>query len=206
MSVITVYGVTGMIGREIAREAVRRGHTLVGVSRHEPKDPIEGVRYELGDLADTAALSRRAEASDVVVVSIPPDRTGGPHEPYLQANRDLIAAAPRARLVVIGGAGSLLTDDGTRLVDSPEFPEAYAKESRTAAQMLDLYREDGAALDWVIVSPSPEIAPGEASPERRLGRDHPVGDFVSTGTLAAAVLDEIEEPSVRRARFTVANA
>ncbi len=206
MSVITVYGASGMIGREIAREAIRRGHTVIGIARHEPNEPVPGVCYELGDLADTAALTRHAEASDVVVVSVPPDRTGGSHEPFLQANRDLIAAAPAARMIVLGGAGSLLTDDGTRLVDAPDFPEAYAKESRTAAQMLDLYREEAGALDWAVVSPAPEIAPGEASSERRIGRDHPVGDFVSTGTLAAAVLDEIESPSVHRARFTVANA
>ncbi|QGH69046.1 NAD(P)-dependent oxidoreductase [Pseudactinotalea sp. HY158] len=206
MSAITIYGTTGMIGQDITREAARRGHSVTGVSRHAPENPVEGVTYERGDLADTGDFVRRAAGSDVVVVSVPPDRTGGPHEPYLQAHRGIIAAAPSARLVVLGGAGSLHGEDGARLVDSPGFPEAYVKESRTASQMLELYRADGARLDWVIVSPSPEIGPGEASAERRIGGDEPVGDYVSSGTLAAAVLDEIKEPSVRNARFTVANA
>src|SRR5699024_3473870 len=118
-----------------------------------------GIDYEIGDLADTAGLVARAADSDVVVIAVPPDRTGGPHEPLLQAHRDLIAAAPQARRFVVGGAGSLLTEGGLRLVDAPGFPEAYKAESTTFVTVLELYRAAGAAIDWVMACPAPEIGP-----------------------------------------------
>lgn len=206
MSTITVYGATGMVGQQIAEEAVRRGHHVHGVARHAPERPLDRVDYELGDLSDTAQLVARAAGSDVVVIAVPPDRSGGSHEPLLEAHRDLVAAAPKARLFVVGGAGSLLTDDGTRLVDTPDFPEAYKAEATTFAKVLELYRAAGDTIDWVMACPAPEIGPGEATEKYVIGGDSPAGDFVSTGTFAVAALDEIEEPTVKNGRFTVANA
>ncbi len=206
MSTITVYGATGMIGSAIAAEAVRRGHTVVGVARHTPGDPVNGVTYAVGELADTAQVVERAEAGDVLVLSIPPDRTGGSHEPLLQAHRDLIAASPRVRVFVVGGAGSLLAEDGRPLVEQPGFPDIYRAESTTFTTVLELYRAAADGLDWVMESPAPEIEPGEAAAKHVVGGDTPVGDFVTSGTFAVAALDEIERPSVRRGRFTVADA
>lgn len=206
MSTITVYGATGMIGREIVREAVRRGHSVTGVTRHTPQEPVDGVDYAIGELADTAAFVERAASSDVVVISVPGDRTGGSREPLLQAHRDIIDARPDARIFVVGGAGSLLTEDGVSLVEAPGFPEAYKAEASAFVKVLDLYRAAGEGLEWVMESPAPEIAPGEATPKHVVGSDSPVGDFVSTGTFAVAALDEIEKPSVKNGRFTVANA
>lgn len=206
MSTITVYGATGMIGSAIAKEAIRRGHTVVGVARHTPAEPLDGVTYAVGELADTARVVERAEAGDVLVISIPPDRTGGPHEPLLRAHRDLIAAAPRVRVFVVGGAGSLLDENGRPLVEAPGFPEAYKAEATTFTALLDDYRAAADGLDWVMESPAPEIGPGEAAAKHVVGGDSPVGDFVTSGTFAVAALDEIEKPSVRRGRFTVADA
>lgn len=41
MSVIVIFGGTGYTGRNVAREAVARGHTVVAVSRSTPSDPLE---------------------------------------------------------------------------------------------------------------------------------------------------------------------
>ncbi len=207
MSTITVIGATGMIGSAIAAEAASRGHRVIGVSRSgEPAEPVEGVEYRTGDLSNLDDVLALAGGADVLVVSTASGRETGDWEPVLTAHRNLIAARPATRVFIVGGAGGLLTEDGTRLVDAGLIPEEYAEEPRTFARVLDDYLAAPEDLDWVMLAPSPVIEPGEKAASYLLADDAPAGERVTTGTFAAAALDEIEQPSHNRARFTVADA
>lgn len=155
------------------------------------------------ELSDTPAVSAAIEASDVTVISVPPDRSGGSHEPTLKAHRDLIAAQPHGRFLVVGGAGSLEID-GVRLKDTPGFPPAYYNEAATFSTILDLYRASK-NLDWTMLSPAPVIVPGERTGTYRVGSDSPIGDTISAEDFAIAIVDELEKPAHRGTRFTVAN-
>lgn len=197
---IVVYGATGMVGSQIAEVAVARGHEVTGVSR--TGKPMPGATAVAADLADTATVEELAAGADAVVFSIPPDRTGGPAQPTVDAHARIIAAKPAARLLVVGGAGSLEVN-GSLLVDSPEFPEPYKPEAKAFTQILADYRASE-GLDWTLVSPSPVIAPGERH-GYVLGTDSPVGGSVTTTDFADAILDELETPAYRGRRFTVAS-
>jgi len=152
----------------------------------------DGAHVGGGSIADTDTFAALAADADVVVVSVPPDRTGGPAEPMVEAHRRLIAARPDARLLVVGGDGSLVVG-GSRLVDAPEFPDAYKPESLAFSTILDDYRASS-GLDWTVVSPSPMIAPGDRT-GYVLGTDSPVGDSVTTSDFADAIVDELETPT-----------
>ncbi len=197
---IIVFGATGMVGSEVARQAVARGHQVTAVSRSGGQ--LEGATAVGADITDTARVLELAEAADAVVFAVPPDRTGGSAQPVVDAHRRIIAARPTARLVVVGGAGSLHAGDGL-LLDDPGFPDAYKPEARAFTTILADYRaSDG--LSWTLVSPSPVIGPGEAK-GYVLGTDSPAGESVTTADFAAAVLDELETPAHVGARFTVAS-
>jgi hypothetical protein len=197
---IVVYGATGMVGSQIAEVAVARGHQVTAVSRAGAD--VAGTTARAADIADTDSFVALAADADAVVVAIPPDRTGGPTEPIIDAHRRIIAAHPVTRLLVVGGAGSLEVD-GRRLVDAPGFPEAYKPESQAFTRILDDYRASE-GLDWTYVSPSPGIAPGERT-GYVLGTDSPVGDSVTTSDFADAIVDELETPAYTGRRFTVAS-
>jgi uncharacterized protein len=200
---IAVYGATGMIGSRVAAEAVERGHEVTGIARSGGELPAGAVAVQ-GDAGDTAFAKRVAGEADVVVSAIGPSRTGGDPREYLAQVRNLVETLGDARLVVVGGAGSLLVD-GTRLVDLPHFPEIYRPEALVVAEALDHLRGLGDGVDWTFVSPSPQIAPGERTGSYQVGTDYPVGEAVSAEDFAVALLDEIEQPAHRRTRFTVAN-
>nr|WP_055177560.1 NAD(P)H-binding protein [Corynebacterium lowii] len=206
MSKIVIMGATGMVGAAVAAEAVSRGHEVVGLSRHTPTEPIEGVEYRTGDIADTAALVESARSADVLVLTVPINRATGQSEAIVEAHRNLLAAAPKTRLLVVGGAGGLSTPEGTLLVESPGFPEEYKTEAQAFVKILGLYRQAPEQVNWTMLAPSPEIAPGPAAASYRLSDDTPAGSFVSTGTFAVALLDEVEKPAHERARFSVADA
>lgn len=201
---IAVYGATGMIGSRIAAEAARRGHAVTGISRSGTGD-ADGVTPRAGDLGDAADVHAVAADHDVIVSATGPSRTGGSHDTWLDAVDTLIANAGSARVLFVGGAGSLLLPDGTRLVDSPDFPEEYAVESRSGIEAFDRLKAAPADLDWTYLSPAPVIAPGERTDTYRTGGDHVIGDHVSAEDYAAAMVDEIETPAHRRERFTVAS-
>lgn len=209
MSTITVYGATGMVGSAIAAEAVRRGHRVVGVSRGgTPDNPIDGVDYVTGQIGDAADVVAKAEKTDAIVFAVPGPRDGSPVQPIIDAHAAIVpalaAAGVAARVFVVGGAGATLADDGTRLVDAPDFPDAAKPESLSFAEILEMYRKAPESVDWVMLAPAPTIAPGEPAAGYQLGDDHPAGSFVTSGTFAKAALDELENPAHRRVRFTVA--
>ncbi len=209
---IVVYGGTGMVGSRVVETALQHGHEVTAVSR-SGKAPAgaTGVAAELGDVE---ALNRLAAEADAVVFAVPPDRTGGPAQPVIDAHRAIIADRPGARLLIVGGAGSLQVGDALRgelpdypadglLKDTPGFPAMFLPEASAFTTILDDYRA-AEGLDWTLVSPSPEIAPGERT-GYLLGGDALAGMKVSAEDFADAIVDELETPAHRNARFTVAS-
>ena len=211
MARISVFGGTGYAGGNIAAEAARRGHSVTSFSRNLPEQPVDGVEYAQGSLLDATS---RAEAlrADVVVVTVAPrgDMAGN----VRNGIKALVAEAEQAgvRVGVIGGAGSLhVAEGGPRLFDTDGFPAEYKPESLEMADALDDLRATE-TLDWFYVSPPAAFggfAPGEALGTYRVGGDVLLTDddgnsFISGADFGHALVDEIEQPAHRRARFTVA--
>lgn len=199
---IAVYGATGMVGSQIVSEALSRGHEVTAISRQGAEVP--GTQVQAADLADAATFAAVAKAHDAVVLATGPSRTGGDHGEWLTAMKTAYANASGTRLLVVGGAGALEIN-GTRLVDTPEFPEAYKAEALTLGAAYDAIKEAPADLDWTMLAPAPVIQPGERTGTYNTAKDSPAGDSISTQDYAVAMLDEIERPAYRNARFTAAN-
>jgi hypothetical protein len=207
---IAIYGATGMIGSAVVAEAVLRGHEVTGLSRRggQPNagESTASLRSVRGDASDPSSVRTIAAENDVVVVAAGPSREpGGDPRAFLDLVRVVMGEVASTRLVVVGGAGSLLAAPGTRLVDLPEFPEAYKVEALTQSEALDLLRAAGPELDWTYLSPAPEISSGAKTGIYKLGGDSPAGDRINTPDFAVALVDEIEHPAHHRERFTVAN-
>jgi uncharacterized protein len=200
---IAVYGATGMIGSRVVAEALVRGHEVTGITRSGDQRPA-GVRAVQGDAGDADFAECIAGGTDVVVSAIGPSRTGGDRRAYLAQLRNLVETIGGTRLLVVGGAGSLLVD-GKRLLDQPDFPEIHRPEALIAAEALDYFQGLGDAVDWTFFSPAPVIQPGTRTGTFTLGTDSPVGDLVSAEDFAVALVDELERPAHRGRRFTVAN-
>ena len=64
---IAVYGATGMVGSQIAAEALRRGHDVTAVSRSISEIP--GALSRQADLGDAAVFAEIAGAHDAVVLA-----------------------------------------------------------------------------------------------------------------------------------------
>lgn len=176
---IAIIGATGMVGARTAAEAISRGHQVDAYTR-SGKAP-EGATAHSIDLADTAALVDIVNTHDVTIVAVPGGR-GTSAQPIIDAHRALIAAAPTGRLLVVGGAGSLEDGNGNRFVDGEGFPEDYKPEAKAFAQILDEYRASE-GLNWTMLSPAFEIAPGERTGKYNTALDTPQASLLAPRTL-----------------------
>ena len=204
MAKIAVYGATGMVGSRVVAEALARGHEVVGVTRSGGQLPAE-VQAVQGDACDTDLTKRIAGDVDVVVSAIGSSRTGGDRRKYLAQLRNLVETLGTSRLIVVGGAGSLIVENGGRLVDQPYFPEEYKAESLIAAEALEYFRGLGEGVEWTFFSPAPVIQPGERTGVYTSGIDSPAGESISAEDYAVALIDEVERRAHSRRRFTAAN-
>ena len=196
---IAVYGATGMVGSRIVSEALSRGHQITAVSRSGQQ--VEGADVRAADLGDGAAYRELGASHDAVVIAVPPSRTGGDHQEYLDAFEQITETLIPARLLVVGGAGATEVN-GVRLVDTPDFPQEYAAEARTCAEVYDMFTSVS-GLSWTVAAPAPVIAPGQRTGSYTLGTDSPAGDYVSAQDFAVAVLDELENPAHENRRMSV---
>lgn len=183
-----------MIGSRIADELRRRGHEVVPASRSTGTDST-----------DPAAVAAAVAGADAVVSAISAREGTYSLADVARSLTDGLRRAGVERLVVVGGAASLEVGPGVRLLDTPEFPDAYRAEARQGADALDVYRgvDD---LDWTFVSPAPEIAPGERSGRYRLGGDQLLecAGEISAEDYAVAIADLVESGEHARERVGVA--
>jgi len=220
MATIAIFGGTGYAGGAIRDEALKRGHRVISITRggapQAAHDADNATRPEFrqGSIHDAGLVDRVAAEADVVVVAIrfAPTADGqrlGDAFPVLTS----ACAAHGARLGVVGGAASLhVSEGGPRLIDTPEFPDAFKPEAGGAAAALDKLRADTTGVDWFFVSPAQVFgayAPGEPLGRYRVGGDvllfDPEGkSHISGADFALAFADEIDNPAHHRTRFTVA--
>lgn len=201
---IAIYGATGNVGRRLVAEAAARGHEVTALSRTEGALPA-GVAWQHGDLADTASVAQVAAAHDAVVTANGPSRVPG-EDPKAFAGliEGVAGAVGGTRLLVVGGAGSLLDPSGTRLFDTPGFPPEYQDEARATYAALQLLQAAGPDLDWTYLSPAPVFPSGEPTGHYVVGTDSVVGGSISAEDYARALVDELERPAHVRSRWTVA--
>ena len=202
MSKIAIIGATGRAGSQLLEEALRRGHTVTAIARNTATIAARpGLIVKQADALDATALQQAISGKDVVIsaahfATLPAAAVIGP-----------VKQAGVKRLLVVGGAGSLLLPGGGRVIDSAGFPAEYKAEASAGAVFLDTLRQEK-ELDWSFLSPSAEFVETERTGTFRLGQDDLLvssegRSWISFADFAIALIDEVQTPKHSRQRFTV---
>jgi uncharacterized protein len=209
---LVIFGASGLLGTRLVSEALARGHQLTAVARDVARIDDRGgqVATAAADVTDPGSVAAVAGGHDAALSAVTQhDRP----EMLVDAARGLLAGLSAAgvhRLVVAGGAGSLLVASGQRLMDTEGFHEEWKPEAIAAAAALDVFRQADTDVEWSYVSPGALLAPGERTGHYRLGGDELLVDehgksAISMEDFAIAMLDEAEAAKHPRQRFTAAN-
>ncbi|MEP6938944.1 MAG: NAD(P)H-binding protein [Rudaea sp.] len=211
---IVIFGATGHIGRAILDESVRRRHTVSVVVRDASRLVLDHhcISVHAGDAADPSTYSNALQGSDAVIASLSArrDRDASSVPRNASTLLDAVARAGVPRFAWVGGAGSLETAPGVRVIDDPAFPAAWKPEAEAQAEALAVFRASSADVDWVYVSPAALLEDGERSGQYRLGADRLLVDAhgksrITIPDFAIALLDRVEKNDRPRQRVSVAH-
>ena len=220
MATIAIFGGTGYAGSAIRDEALRRGHRVISVTRSGAGGTPDGapqapnLEFRQGTVHDAALVDRIAAEADVIVISIrfaPTPEDVKLIDAFPALTR--ACAAHGTRLGVVGGAASLdVAEGGPRLIDTPEFPDAFKPEAGSAARPSTRCAPTPPAWTGSSCRPAQEFGsyvPGEPRGAYRVGgdvllRDEAGRSHISGADYALAFVDEIDQPKHHRTRFTVA--
>ena len=164
-----------------------------------PKNP--NLKTVKGDVTDPASVAQLVRGHDAVISS-------APFIPGISAQvLEAVRQSGVKRYIAVGGAGSLLLSGGSRVIDSPGFPEEYKAEASAGSVFLDTLRQEK-DLDWTFLSPSAEFVETARTGKFRLGQDELLvssegRSWISFADFAIALIDEVETPKHSRQRFTV---
>ncbi|MGO8916594.1 MAG: NAD(P)-dependent oxidoreductase [Stellaceae bacterium] len=208
---LALIGATGRVGSRLLAEALARGHDVTAISRHPEKlAPHPRLRAVAGDVFDSDGLAALLRGSDAVIHAYAPPRDIDRTAAQIRATQSLIAALKQAgvrRILAVGGAGTLESAPGVRVMDTPELPREWMGGAVSTAQVKYLLEKER-ELEWTSLSPSLWLEPGQRTGKFRLGTDQILRDqdgrsHISFEDYAVAMIDELETPRHSFRRFTV---
>lgn len=204
---IGVIGATGKAGSLIAEEALHRSHEVTAIVRDASK--VQNSKLNVMEKEVTELTTEDVGGFDVLVNAF-----GTPHaEQHVTVGRhliDILKGAGNTRLIVVGGAGSLYVDDAltTRLVDTPDFPDAYKPTASNQGQNLqDLKQSSG--IRWTFVSPGAFFDPNGPRTGtytlagEKLTVNSEGNSYSSYADYAIAIVDEAEKAAHVGERISV---
>lgn len=128
---VAVIGHSGMGGRALIDELLRRGHTVTGIAIDADtvaeQDGLTNIKL---DILNTQDLEQAIAGHDVVVSTFSGGHAVNLNVYYLQVEgtRSMIKAVRDAAIpyfIYVGGAASLFVKSGLQMFDDPRFPQWY---------------------------------------------------------------------------------
>ena len=203
---IAIIGANGKTGVNLVKEALKQGYDVTAIVRNKEyknsdikvvyKDVLELTKADLAgfDAVISAFAAWTLEAFPL-------------HKKIAKHLADALSGT-KTRLLVIGGAGTLLVDDkGTMAMDTPGFPPEYMGVARAAAESFFELKTKSDVL-WTYVSPAGDYdADGARTGKYVLGNDHVIlnsqnESYISYADLAIAIIDELKNRNFVQKRFT----
>lgn len=204
---IAVIAANGRLGSLIVKEAVERGNDVTAIARDVNKTVAKKfLKRDILDLTENDVKD-----FDVVITAfgawtedtLPLHKTTVEHLANILANKN-------TRFLVVGGAGSLYTDESltTQLFTTPDFPADYYPIASNQAKGLDVLRKRK-DVKWTYISPAAEfVYDAERKGEYQLAGEvftvNAKGESkISYADYAIAMVDEAEKGNHINQRISV---
>ncbi len=206
--ILTIFGATGMVGKQLVKQALYNGHTVRAFGRNVftaqlPNNPqlslVQGALFSEEQVYDAVS------GADAVLSAI-----GGGFDGTDKARslgmKNIVEQMEKAavkRMVALGGMGSLQGEDGKLIMESPDFPPQYLPVSREHFAAWEFLA--ASSLEWTFVC-SPDIIDQEATgdfvtasnsvPTPNLGK-------INAGDLALFMLAEVNKKDFLRQKVGI---
>jgi putative NADH-flavin reductase len=209
---IAIFGASGMIGQRIAREALARGYEVKALARNTDSFPVAHAQLSLApvNIFDPASVAEEIADCEVVVnATSAKNNDKDTRDFFITSTESIVEGVKQAggnkRLMVVGGAGSLVNESGQLYMDTGAIPDEWMAVPRAQAEQLQILRKSD--VNWTFFSPSAIIRPGRRTGKYQLGNDKLLTNnqgesYISAEDYAVALVDEIDNRKFERRHFT----
>ena len=207
--IITVFGATGMVGRQVVREALIMGHQVRAFGRNVFTANFPGNENLVvvpGALFDEDQVFNAIKGADAVI-SVVGGSVDGMDKTRSLGMKYIVQQMERAgvkRIIALGGMGVLDSADGL-IMEKPDYPKqflAVGREHFAAFQHLA-----NSSLDFTFIG-APDIIDGSPTGVFRTAADtmpEPNNNRILSGDLALFMLQELKNQNFIRQRAGISN-
>lgn len=161
---LTIFGATGMVGKELIKQALLNDHYVNAFGRNvfaKPMPKHDNLNLIQGALFDEQQVYDAVKGVDAVLSAIGGAMDGTDKTRSL-GMKNIIAQMEKAgvkRIVALGGMGVLENENGI-LLDQPDYPEEYIPVGKEHYEAYTLLKNS--SLEFTFVG-APNIVQGEAT-------------------------------------------
>lgn len=193
--IITIFGATGMVGKQLIKLALFEGHQVRAYGRNvleliAEEERNENLNLIKGGLFDKSDVETAIKGADVVLSALGGAMDGADNTRSLGI-KNIVEAMTKhqvKRIVAIGGLGCLQADEDTLVGEQESFPEQYKAVNAEHVKALQFLQHS--TLEWTFVCP-PVIRDAEVTGLYETKRDYPTTNFsINSGDLAQFMLKE----------------
>jgi uncharacterized protein len=209
--IITVFGATGMVGREIVKQALWQGHTVRAYGRnvHEliaDEERHENLHLFKGGVFDKADVKKAVAGAGAVLSALGGafDGTDKARSLGIKTITEAMKETGVQRIAAVGGMGVLDDGAGGYILDGENYPPQYLPVGREHVKAFEYLRDSG--LQWTFFCP-PDILPQPATGQYHTAVNvPPAGKFqITAGDLAAALVKAVTNGEFTGVRVGISN-
>jgi len=208
--IITVFGATGIVGREIVTQALNKGYQVRAFGRTVFTAPFpknDQLKLIQGALFDDSDVFNAIKGSDIVLSAIggAVDGTDLSRSKGMETIIRQMDKAGNKRIIAVGGMGVLDNNEGQLLLHSAGYPSQYLA---VGEEHLKAYKALKASnLVWTFIGCA-DIIPGGSTGLFNTSAEtlpQPNKYKIKVGDLALFMLNEIDKNNYLCARVGISN-
>jgi len=207
---ISIFGASGMVGKELVKQALNKGHEVTAFGRnvYSAFTEKENLHLVQGALFDENQVYDALKDSDAVLSALGGSLDGTDKTRSL-GMKYITSAMKRAgvqRIIAVGGKGSLnVPDDEDIIMNSPHFPKQFLAVGKEHYKAFEYLKDS--ALMWTFIGAPDLIAAGPTGSFRTEANYPPVPDNnkINVGDLALFMLDELQKNKYVNQRVGISN-
>ena len=203
---IAIIGASGKAGSLIAEELIGRGHEVTGFVLHPEK--VKNDKIQIVEKNIFSISKKDLEGYDIVISAFGQftPGLGFQHQTAMMMLIHALEELPDTRLLVVGGAASLFTDESKEHRVLERIPEKFHEVPSNMFDAFKMLQES--KIKWTYFSPAFTFDPnGERTGTYTLGTDFLFNNedgesYISYADYAIAMADEVEQGQFIGRRFT----
>jgi putative NADH-flavin reductase len=208
---VTIFGATGMVGKQLIIHALAKGWTVRAFGRHI-EELIESEQYRehfkafKGYVFDAGDVKKSLKGCDAVLSALGGLLDGSDRTRSL-GMKNIVTQMEKngpARIVALGGLGVMDAPDGSGpLFMQEDYPREYFPVGKEHFEAYNYLKNS--SLEWTFVC-SPNILEADANGKFEVTPETPASSMeINAGNIALAMVEAVEHKSYITQRIGISN-